>query len=364
MKVLILSNYGMGLYKFRRELLEELVDQKYNVYISLPFDEYAPVLEKIGCKFIDTPLDRRGANPFKDLKLLVNYLKMIKQIKPDVVLTYTIKPNIYGGLACRVLSVPYIANITGLGTSIENKGILQKVTLFLYKVALKKARCVFFQNQSNLSFFMKNNIINSKTRLLPGSGVNLQQYKWTDYLNNDETIKLLFIGRIMKAKGINELLEAIKRVKAEYPNIELGLIGGYEEEYEHIIQLYEQEGLLTYYGQQDDVQSYIQNSHAIIHPSHHEGMSNVLLESAAIGRPVLASNIPGCMEAFDEGVSGFGFEPKNIDSLVDTIVSFIHTPYEQKKAMGLAARKKMEREFDRTIVLDAYIEEMEQILNK
>ena len=163
MKILILTNFGMGLYKFRKELIEELIKQNNKVIISLPNDEYVPKLKLLGCEYIESKVDRRGTNFIADLKLILSYIKIIISIKPDVVLTYTIKPNIYGGIACRITKTPYIANITGLGTSIENNGLIQKIVLRLYKCALKKAKCVFFQNEHNRNFFIKRKIVKGKT---------------------------------------------------------------------------------------------------------------------------------------------------------------------------------------------------------
>lgn len=364
MKILVLANFGMGLYNFRKELLEELIKQNNDVYISLPNDEYVPKFKKIGCKFIDTSLDRRGTNPLADLKLLLNYIRIIKNIKPDVVLTYTIKPNVYGGIACAITKTPYITNITGLGTSVENKGLIQKFTLMLYKLGLKKASCVFFQNKTNRMFFKNNKLIESKTRLIPGSGVNLEQHKYEEYPKNDEMIRFLFIGRIMKAKGIEELLEAAKLVKEKYPNVQFDLIGGTEENYNEIIDKLERLDIIKYHGQQIDVHAFIKKSHATILPSYHEGLANVLLESASSGRPVLASKIPGCIETYEDSLTGFGFEAMNVGSLVEAIIKFINLPYDEKREMGIAGRRKMENEFDRNIVINAYLQEINLITNK
>ncbi|MBT2642213.1 glycosyltransferase family 4 protein [Bacillus sp. ISL-41] len=357
MKILILANFGMGLYNFRRELLEALINQKNEVYISLPDDEYVPKLISLGCKFIDTPLDRRGTNPVKDFQLMLQYVHIIEKIKPDIVLTYTIKPNVYGGLACRMTSTPYITNITGLGTSIENAGVIQKITLNLYKSGLKSASCLFFQNETNEKFFLSKKIAKGKTRLVPGSGVNLDFHCFEEYPEGED-IRFLFIGRIMKAKGIDELLLAIQAVKQNYPNAHFDLIGHCEENYLQQLTELEEQGFLKYHGQQSDIHSFIKNSHATLLPSHHEGTANVLLESASTGRPVLASRIPGCRETFDENISGLGFEVRSVDSLVDAIIYFINLPYDQKKAMGLAGRKKMERDYDRNLVINAYLEEI------
>lgn len=364
MKILVLANFGMGLYNFRKELLEELIKQGNEVYISLPDDEYVPKLKKIGCNFIDTYLERRGTNPVKDFKLLLDYTRIIRKIKPDVVLTYTIKPNVYGGIACAITKTPYITNITGLGTSVENKGIIQKVTLLLYKLGLNKASCVFFQNKTNRMFFKDNRIVESKTRLIPGSGVNLEQHRYEEYPMSDEVIRFLFIGRIMKAKGIEELLEAAKMVKAQYPNIQFHLIGGCEENYNEKLNELERQDVIKYHGQQDDVHSFIKKSHAIILPSYHEGLANVLLESASSGRPVLASRVPGCVETFEDGVTGISFEVRDVESLVKAVSRFINLSYEQKREMGMAGRRKMENEFDRNIVIKAYMDEIRMTIDK
>ncbi|HYK74602.1 MAG TPA: glycosyltransferase, partial [Pseudoneobacillus sp.] len=196
MKILVLANFGLGLYKFRKELLEELIKNKNEVFISLPNDEYVPKLEKLGCEYVESRLDRRGTNPLKDFNLLLHYIEIIKRIKPDIVLTYTIKPNVYGGMACRITNTPYLTNVTGLGTSIENKGLIQKITLMLYRIALKNASCIFFQNETNRQFFITNSIVKKNTKLIPGSGVNLENHNFEEYPKDDGTIKFLFIGRI------------------------------------------------------------------------------------------------------------------------------------------------------------------------
>jgi len=358
MKVLVLSNFGMGLYKFRKELLQELIMQGHDVIVSLPYDEYVPLLENLGCEYIEAYVDRRGTNPISDMKLLFSYIKIINKIKPDIVLTYTIKPNVYGGIACRITKTPYLPNITGLGTAVENEGIMQKITLNLYKIALKNAECIFFQNEPNRQFFIDRGIIKNKSKVIPGSGVNLEQHRFEDYPNDKESIRLLFIGRIMKAKGIDELLEAAKRIKESHKFVEFHFVGFCEEGYSEELRELNDSGIIFYHGQQDDVHEYIKASHATILPSYHEGTSNVLLESASTGRPILASNVTGCKETFDEGISGIGFEAKSVKSLIDAIQKFLDLPYEKKRQMGIAGRKKMEQEYDRKIVTNAYLEQI------
>lgn len=360
MKIIILSNFGLGLYKFRKELLVELIKQGHEVFVSLPNGEYIPLLESLGCAYIESTVDRRGTNPIADMKLLFSYMSIINRIKPDIVLTYTIKPNVYGGIACRITKTPYIPNITGLGTSVENEGLMQKITLNLYKTALKSAKCTFFQNEPNRQFFIDRRIIKNKSKVIPGSGVNLEQHCYEEYLDDKENIRLLFIGRIMKAKGIDELLEAARQIKVSYKNAEFHLVGFCEENYSEKLRELNNSGIIHYHGQQDDVHKFIKDSHATILPSYHEGTSNVLLESASTGRPVLASNVTGCKETFDDGVSGIGFEAKSVKALIIAVQQFLDLPYENKKQMGIAGRKKMEQQYDRRIVINSYLQEIDR----
>lgn len=361
MRVLILTNFGMGLFKFRKELIEQLIREKCEVYISLPKDEYTTKLEEMGCKFIDTKIDRRGTNPIRDLKLLLNYFKIIKKVKPHVVLSYTIKPNIYGGIVCKLFNIPYIVNVTGLGTAVENKSILQKITLLLYKFALKKASCVFFQNKENRDFFVEKKIVNGHHRLVPGSGVNLYYFNVIDYPSED-TINFVFISRVMKQKGIEQYLNAAANIKKKYPHTVFHVVGFCEEEYERKLKDLEKKGIIKYHGKIDDVREIYKISHCTIHPSFYpEGMSNVLLESAASGRPIITTDKSGCREIVEENKNGYIIKQKSTKDLIEKIEKFLLLSYEEKKQMGLAGRKKVEKEFDRQIVIDAYMEEIKKI---
>lgn len=354
MRILILANNDIGLYRFRKELIVELVKNN-EVYISLPNGEFVKNLVDMGCLFIDTIISRHGTNPVNDLKLLLFYKKIIKAVKPDLVLTYTIKPNIYGGLACSSLKVPYIANVTGLGNAVENKGLLQKITIFLYRNGLKKASHVFFQNQDNLLFMLNHKIKMKSYELLPGSGVNLSENKFEEYPKDDKHIVFVTIGRILKDKGIDELLSAIRILKQKHSNLSFKLIGGMDGDYEKTINDAVSEKLIEYLGHRNDIHELIKFSHATIHPSYHEGTSNVLLETASCGRPIIASNVPGCNNTFDNNKTGIAFEPKNVKSLVKAIEEFIDLPYDNKKSMGILGRRKIEKEFDRNIVINRYL---------
>lgn len=361
MKILILANNDVGLYKFRKELIERLLDANNNVLISLPKGDFIEPLKSLGCRYIQTDFQRRSKNPLADIQLFMIYRSIIKKEKPEIVLTYTIKPNVYGGMACIEAGIPYISNITGLGSAMENPGFVRKLTIDLYKIGLRKAHRVFFQNKSNLDFFNAYGIAKKNAALIPGSGVNLNYYYPGEYPSEEGGVSFLFIGRIMKDKGIVELLSAIKAVKAMKPNTQFHLIGGCDEDYQEELADSERKGLIVYYGHQPQVKSFILNSHCTVLPSYHEGIANVLLESAASGRPVIATDVPGCRETFDDKITGLSCKPRDANSLVDAMLRFIRLPWAQKKEMGLNGRKKMEREFDRNIVIEAYMQEIETI---
>ena len=363
MNILILANNDVGLYNFRKELIEKLIELKHKVYISLPNGDRVADLIELGCEYIETDVDRRGTNPIKDFKLLLKYKKILKTIKPDVVLTYTIKPNVFGGMACKSKNIPYICNITGLGTATENGGILQKLILKLYKIALKKVKCCFIQNQENFEFIKNNKLVDeSKCKLIPGSGVNLEKFKVLPYPKDEDKIKFLFISRIMKEKGIEQYIDAAKYITKKYPNTEFHALGACEKEYEERFEELQKENIIHYHGMQNDIIPFMQESSCLIHPSYYpEGMSNVLLEASSSGRPVITTNRSGCREIVENEKTGFIVEIKNSEQLIEKVEKFINLSNEQRKQMGLEARKKVEKEFDRNIVINEYIKEINNI---
>lgn len=356
MKILILTNNLIGLFSFRKEVVEALKNLGYEVVISAPVDTKKEYFEQIGCKLIDTQFDRKGMNPIKDLGLMLFYRRLIKTERANVVLSYTIKPNLYGGMACQLCKVPQIANITGLGTAVENPGVLQKLTILLYKVGLQKTQIVFFQNKANEEFCDKHNMVKGRTILLPGSGVNLQYHAYKEYPPKEEPIRFIFISRLMREKGIEEYLSAAEIIKERHPSTEFYILGACEDDYEKRVVELQKKGIVNYFGLQPDVRPYIEKIHCTVHPSFYpEGMSNVLLESCATGRPIITTNRPGCGEIVEDGHNGYVVKAKNVDDLVNAIEKFLQLPYEQKRMMGIEGRRKVEREFDRNIVVDAYL---------
>lgn len=368
MKILILSNYANGLYLFRKEVLSTFLEKGYETVVSVPPDENCGKIEEMGNRLIPTSFERRGNNPVHDGRLFLRYLRLLKEEKPDVVLTYTIKPNLYGGLACRLKKVPYLTNITGLGTALEQPGLLGRILLKFYGIATKKASCVFFQNEGNRRFMQERKVGLYRSRLLPGSGINLKEHPFSPYPSEEKGILFLAVLRIMKDKGIEEYLEAAEKITKEYENVRFYLAGEYEEEtrarYEPRLNALSQQGVIRYLGHIDDVPRVMAKSHAIIHPSYHEGLSNVLLEGAACGRAVLASDVPGCRETLKEGESGLLFAPKDTESLLKAIRTFLGFTPEKRREMGIKGRAYVESAFDRNKVIDAYLEEIQKAVNK
>lgn len=361
-RILIFLNSSGAAITSRKEVLLSLKENGYDVHVSAPEDEYTSNIIEYGFHYIKTIMDTRGTNPIKDLFLLKRYINIIKDVKPDVILTYTIKPNVYGGIAARICGIPQIANITGLSDAIHNGGKMKDITTLMYRVGLNKAHLVFFQNRGDQKYCNEHGIGNKYSIVLPGSGVNISEFSLLDYLEDNNVVKFLFIGRFKKDKGIEEFLSMVECIKEKYPNVEFHALGDYDSNYSSIVERLINEGKLHYHGKTKNVRPFIENSHCLILPSYHEGMSNVLLESSSMGRPIITTNVHGCMEAVDDGENGYCVQVRDAKCLTEAVERFINLPYNQKKEMGLKGRKKMEREFDRNIVIKYYLEEIKKII--
>lgn len=351
-KIIIITNTSGGLYLFRKELIQELIKSFYDIIVITTNTGRISELKELGCKVDFLKMNRRGKNPFSELELLINYYRKIKKEKPDLVITYTIKPNIYGSLACELLKIPYAVNITGLGTAFQKQGMLRKFVTALYKITLRKAKVVFFENCENRQIFIDEYIVpERKTCLLNGAGVNLEHFSYQDYPQDTEEVRFLFVGRVMKEKGVNELFKAIRMLRKDGVNCSLDVVGGFEENYEPIIKRFENEGWLRYHGFQEDVRPFIKNCHCFVLPSWHEGMANTNLECAASGRPVITSNINGCLEAVEDTKSGFLCEKQNARSLYEVMKKFVEMSVEDRTEMGRCGRLHMIEVFDKNKVV-------------
>ncbi len=359
-KILFLSNHFHTLFAFRKELIQKLVEEGHEVYLSIPEDEN-DYFKNLGCHIIITEVDRRGVNPKNDLKLFRFYKKMIPEVNPDIIFSYTVKPNIYGSMASGK-KYKQICNITGTGATFLEDNLVAKICKVLYKLSVRKAYKVFFQNTGDRDFFIKNGLVNNNYEMIPGSGCNLEEHAFQP-MPKDEVTRFIFIGRVMKLKGIDEYLEAAKITKVKYPNTEFIIAGWNEEkEYKKIVADYQEKGFVNYIGFRTDIGDWIAKCNCTVLPSHGgEGVPNVLLESAATGRVCIGSKINGTMDVIDEDVTGYLFETGNTESLAEQIEKFLMLSAEEKAAMGIAGREKMEREFDRNIVIKRYCDEVERV---
>ena len=361
--ILVLGNSAIGLYKFRKEVVQALRTH-YRVTIAVPDNGFSAELERAGIAIRVTPLDRRGMNPIKDFVLLWRYFSLVRQYKPDVILTYTVKPNIYGNFIARVTRVPVITTITGTGDAFDSQGMGSQLVRLLYKLALQKTKVVMFQNRVDRKQFETLGIIHGKQSVhsVPGSGVNMSDYPALAYPTAvDPTF--LFVGRKLKSKGIEHILNATYRLKEKYA-FRMVLVGPNEEQAdlnERIAQAVE-DGVIENIGLTNHVEAYIADAHCILMPSYKEGMSNVILEGAASGRPILTTNVAGCREAVDPDVTGLLCEARNDDAVYAMMERFINMNQAERELMGLRARHFVEQRFDRQLVIEQVLASVEELL--
>lgn len=365
--IAVLTNNDDDIYCFRKELIETFVQEGYEVLISCPYGEKFQLMQHVPYRYDDPVIDRRGTNIISDLKLFLHYLKLFRAHKPDVVLTYTAKPNVYGSMAAHLLGIPVINNVTGFGSVLNQGGIMQKFIMTLFKMAYRKSSCIMFQNATNMKLAEETGMVKGDYMLIPGSGVNTQRYDLQPYPvggngKEGETVVFNYIGRILKDKGVDDYIEAAKRIKAVYPQTEFNMLGFIEPtelHYETVLKKLEKEGIVVYRGSQKDVRPYIARAHGTIHPSTYgEGMSNVLLESASSGRPLITTDNPGCQETVRDGETGFIYRGGDVDALIGTIEHFLKMPNDSREAMGKAGREYICHNFSRDIVIEAYLEKI------
>ena len=357
--IMIISNVSNGLYMFRRELIEKLLVD-YRIEVLAGDTGSVSKLEDLGCNVTITDFNRHGTNPLHDARLIRYYKTKIKELRPFIVLTYTIKPNIYGGIACARMHVPYIANITGLGNAIEKRSKISGIILLLMKYGLRRAQIVFFQNESNQDYLLKNKVITGRYKLIPGSGVNLERFPLLKYPEG-ETVDFVFISRLIKEKGIDQVLEAAEYIHRKYPYTRFHICGDGAVSYAEKVKELHRKGIVNYHGKINDIVAMYQISACTIHPTYYpEGMSNVLLESCACGRPIVTTDRPGCREIVDDGINGYVVKQQDSQHLIDKIEKFLSLNMDERMKMGLAGRRKVEEYFDRKIVVDKYIEEIKR----
>lgn len=365
--IALLTNNDDDIYCFRKELIEALVKNNYDMLISCPDGPKFELMKYIPYIYDNPVIDRRGTNVVADFKLLCHYYQLFNKYKPDVVLTYTAKPNVYGSFAAKLLGIPYINNVTGLGSVLNKSGLMRKFILSLFGFAYRNANCVMFQNSTNMKLAEEHNMVKGRHELIPGSGVNTERYPLQPYPEggnglNGKKIVFNYIGRILHDKGVDDYIEAAKIITAKYPNTEFNMIGFIEPSemhYKKELEALEKKGIVYYRGSQKDVRPFIKRSHAIIHPSTYgEGMSNVLLENASSGRPIITTDNPGCKETVENGKTGYIYHGGLVVELIKCIEEFLAMENKDRQKMGNLGREYVKNKFSRDFVVLTYLNEI------
>lgn len=360
MKLVFFLNSSWNAYKFRRNLIISFLEKGHEIIIYCPEDKYLDEFLRAGCKFRDIKFHRKGRNPLKELIVLFKLFIAIRSDKPDAVLSFTIKPNLYSGLMSRCFNFKFYPNITGVGSTLLNSGLLKEVIIFLYRFSLSHANLIFFQNNFDLEDFTKNNYFNNTipTKVLPGSGIDISKI---DFLAPQQSIKkktFIYVGRLIKDKGIFEFLEVAKKC-IYIPNLEFKVIGDFDDGNPSSLSLKEREDFMTlpnlcFMGFQENPFHEIQNSYCLVLPSYREGTSRVILESCALGTPVIASDVPGCNNIIKDGFNGFLCQANDIHSLETQILKMMNIGFETYCRMCVNARSYVESKFDERYVIKEY----------
>lgn len=365
-KITLVYNTTVYVYKFRINLIREIEKLGYEIVVLSPKDEYVEKLQELGIKHHHINMSQYGLNPIKELKTMYEIYKAFKRYKPAYSLHYTIKPNIFGTIVAGFLNIKVINNIAGAGKAFSNDGLFQKFIQFIYKIGLKKSQKVFFQNYDDMNLFLDNNIVKKEVSYrIPGSGVDLLKYKFIPLVNTEFT-SFLFIGRLLKEKGIIYFLEAANNVIETGCKAKFYIVGEHEKDNSNYIEAnllddYLKSEDIYYHGtvSPDEMPRIIGDSSCVVLPSYYrEGVPRSLLESASMGKPIITTDNVGCKEVVDEQKNGYKCEIKNFECLANKMKQFINLPFEEKVRMSEYSRNKMENEFAEKIVLNAYIKEL------
>jgi len=366
-KIIIVSNTSWSLFNFRLGIARSLKDSGYKVILIAPYDQYSNRLNE-EFKYYDIYMNNKGTNPKEDFKTTIEFYKLYKKIKPDIVLHYTIKPNIYGTIACDILGIKTVNNIAGLGTLFINQNFVTKIAKFLYKYSQSKADKIFFQNSDDYEMFTNEGLVEkSKCDVLPGSGVNTSKFIPVEYEKVDDKFRFLLIARMLWDKGVGEYVEAAKIIKSKYPHVEFQLLGFLDVINKSAIskeqmQEWVDEGFVNYLGVSDNVKEEIAKADCIVLPSfYREGTPRTLLESASMAKPIITTDNVGCRDVVDGGVNGYLCEVRNAKDLADKMEMMLNLSEDERKAMGEAGRVKMINEFDEGIVIGKYLDTLKQL---
>lgn len=371
--IALLTNNDDDVYCFRKELVEALMDEGYDMLISCPYGEKFELLQDWKYIYDNPDIDRRGTNVVKDLGLFLHYLNLFRKNRPKVVLTYTAKPNVYGSIAAHLLGIPVINNVTGFGSVLNKSGMMQRFIMALFKFAYRQSECIMFQNETNMKLALEAGMVKGDYKLIPGSGVNTERFPLQPYPDGGNgiegpTVVFNYIGRILHDKGVDDYIEAAKRIKAKYPKTEFNMIGFIEPteiHYKKLLEDLEAKGIVHYRGSQKDVKPFIAKAHALIHPSTYgEGMSNVLLENASSGRFLITTDNPGCKETVNDKVTGYIYKGNSVLDLINSIESFLKLNNRARKEMAYLGRIKIQKEFSRDKVIYTYLDSIKELSNR
>lgn len=360
MKVAIVLNTSWNIYNFRMNLIRSLQAEGHEIHTIAPADDFTHFLTEAGCIHHTVKMDSRGANPIKDLALIFELYSIYKRVKPEVILHYTIKPNVYGSLAAALLKIPVVNNVCGLGTVFLKDDLLSSVAMFLYRISFKFPKKVFFQNPDDLKLFIDKKLVPQKTvDLLPGSGIDLRKFKPVSFQRNQK-FTFLLISRLITDKGILEYIEAVKKLKAEGLDARFQVLGAIDPEHKRgirreVIQEWINSGTIEYLGTTEDVRHFIELADCVVLPSYREGTPRTLLEAASSSKPIVATNVPGCNQVVEDQITGLLCKLKDSEDLAAKMRTMVNYNDETLKTMGINGRRKMEAEFDESIVIDKYL---------
>jgi len=365
-RILIAANSIWNIRNFRSGLIRALVDRGHDVVTVAPGPQGVE-LDEMPIRHRPCSIDRSGTNLLREIKSLRGLARIVREERPHLFLSFTIKPNIYGSLVCRFLKVPAIPNVSGLGTTFLGGSAFRCAVLMLYRIAFARAGTVFFQNPDDRDLFVSQKIVRPcQAVVLPGSGVDLSHFV-PDVLPRD--LSFLMIGRLLRDKGVYEFVEAARKLKARLPDATFSILGEIDPQNptaipEHQIEQWTAQGVIEYAGSAHDVRPFIRRSSAIVLPSYREGLPRTLLEGAAMGRPLIGTDVPGCRQLVRDGSTGFLCRAADADSLAAAMERFAAMPYVQRARMGERARAMAEEEFDEGLVIGIYLDAAERLTSE
>ncbi|SJZ60828.1 Glycosyltransferase involved in cell wall bisynthesis [Cetobacterium ceti] len=360
MKIFFTANVLWDIYIFRYGVIKELIKDGHEVVVVAPKDDRIDFEKQLNIRHIPIEVNKRGVNPIEDLRLMLNLGSIYKREKPDIVFHYTIKPNIYGTLGAKIAKVKSIAVLTGLGYSFTSNNMVSKIARFMYKISLPKANEVWVLNRDDKHELINRKIVDEKKLfILPGEGIDLNRFKKLNLPREYKGITFLMIARAFIDKGFLEYVKAARHIKEKYPHVRfqfLGALGGNGVNGidRSTMDALVEEGLLEYLGHRKDVPKIIDRCDCVVLPSYREGISKVLLEAAAMEKPIIATDVTGCKEIVENGKNGYLVKVKNSESLIGAMEKFMNLSQEKIDEMGKYSREKMKNEFDEKIIVNIY----------